>query len=78
MKISLKNKNKMYLSSKKSINENTYKTYRNEINRLLRLSERKYYQDILLSHKNNLRKTWQMLKDLLNKKEKNLFTNHIL
>ena len=37
---------------------------------LMRRVEREYYDKELLMHKNNLRKSWEILKDVINKKKK--------
>ena len=46
-----------------------YKLYRNMLNHLIRKTERKYYQDLLLENKSNLKKSWQILKGILNKRK---------
>ena len=44
-----------------------YKAYKNKLNHLLRISERKYYYDNFESVKGNLRSTWKLIKQVLNK-----------
>ena len=46
-----------------------YKRYRNKLNHLLRTAERKYYKDLILEHKSNLKKSWQILKMIINKRK---------
>ena len=38
--------------------------------RLLRRTERTYYDRLLIDNKNNLKKTWSIIKDVINKKKK--------
>ena len=63
-------KNKAYLLFKKCpnvTNEVLYKQYRSKVNSEMRLAERKYYQNRLENNKFNLKKIWQMLKDIIGK-----------
>ena len=49
--------------------ENTiaYKQFRNRLHTLLRNAEREYYKSRLDDNKSNLRKTWNILKEVINK-----------
>ena len=72
MKKSIKIKNKLFKKSKKSSNpehETKYKQYRNRLNKLLADAERKHYSEILNKNKNNLKKSWRILKEIINKKK---------
>ena len=40
------------------------------LTRLLRRTERTYYDRLLIDNKNNLKKTWSIIKDVINKKKK--------
>ena len=55
MKESIKVKNKLYININKRDNKEDklafYKLYRNKLNHILRITERKYYQDLLSEHK---------------------------
>ena len=55
-----KQKNKLYVTSTKGSNKEEkstqYKIYRNKIHHVLRSAERKYYHDLLVEHKSNLKK----------------------
>ena len=57
-----KQKNKLYVTSTKGSNKEEkstqYKIYRNKIHHVLRSAERKYYHDLLVEHKSNLKKSW--------------------
>ena len=71
LKESIKIKNKLYISRNRG-NETErrishYKTYRNKLHNLLRAAERQYYQDLLTKHKSNLKKSWQVIKMIINK-----------
>ena len=76
LKESIKIKNKLYISRNRG-NETErrishYKTYRNKLHHLLRAAERQYYQDLLTEHKSNLKKSWQVIKMIINKRKCNL------
>ena len=43
--------------------------HRYKLNHLIRKAERKYHQDILLENKSNLKKSWQILKGIMNKRK---------
>ena len=66
--ISIKHKQKLYLSH--FINGNTekrnfYKKYANKLNKIKFSSKQMYYQDELYKSKNNAFKTWKVIKSLL-------------
>ena len=72
MKCSIKHKNKLYAHYKKypsQSNKQLYKEYRNMLTRLLRRTERTYYDRLLIDNKNNLKKIWSIIKDVINKKK---------
>ena len=72
LKESIKIKNKLYVKSKRSNedeNVSFYKKYRSKLNQLIRTAERKHFHDILLEHKSNLRKSWQVIKAVINKRK---------
>ena len=50
-------------------NVSFYKKYRNKLNQLIRTAERKHFHDILLEHKSNLKKSWQVIKAVINKRK---------
>jgi hypothetical protein len=43
-----------------------YKLYKNKLNHLIRIAERKYYHDLLTENRNNLRKSWQAINEVIN------------
>ena len=70
---SIDNKNRLY---KKSVirspslsNERKYKTYKNKLNHLIRITKRKYYDTKFESAKNDLRTTWKLLNEVINKRK---------
>ena len=70
---SIKTKNKLYVKYLRRptlTNRLLYKQFRNKLNTLMRRVEREYYDKELLIHKNNLRKSWEIIKDVINKKKK--------
>ena len=44
-----------------------YKDFRNKTTALLRIPEKQYYQEQIIENKNNLRKTWVIIKQVINK-----------
>ena len=72
MKTSIKTKNKLYRRYKNTRNpehELQYKQYRNKLNKLLFEAEKDHYEKLLDEITNNLRKSWRILKDVINKKK---------
>ena len=70
LKKSIKIKNKLYavMCRKKTVyNENTYKNYQNKLHKLLKNAERSYYNEQILTNKNDIRKIWSMIKTIINK-----------
>ena len=75
---SIKKKNKIhkkYTRAKSEQNKtrlySEFKNYRNKINNLLKISKAKHYQAFFIEHKNNLFKTWQGIKSIININKKN-------
>ena len=69
----IRNKNKLYHKCKKipSVrNEIIYKTFRNKLNHVLKFAEKKYYKDFIISHRDNARKSWSVIKKIINKHRK--------
>ena len=65
LKQSIRKKNKlykMYLKIKSVQNELTYKSYRNKLHHILKVAEKKYY-----ANESNLKKTWNILKGMINR-----------
>ena len=70
---SIKTKNQLYVKYLRRptlTNHSLYKQFRNKLNILMRKVEREYYDKELLIHKNNLRKSWEIIKEVIKKKKK--------
>ena len=70
----IKKKNKLYYKSIKTklkSDDIIYKQYRNKLSKLLKAAEKKHYSDCLLRHKHNNKKTWSIIKDILNQNRRN-------
>ena len=71
LKASIKHKNKLYLISLKHptlYNISKYKQYKNKLISLLKIEEKHFYQSQIVQNKNNLRKVWTIVKEVINKK----------
>lgn len=69
---SIKIKNKLYVIFRKeptTCNEVIYKNYKRYLRKLLRKTEREYLHQQLTDNKNNLRKSWQIIKNVINKRK---------
>ena len=54
--------------------ENKYKIYINKLNKLIKVVDRDYYQDKFLYSATNIKKTWQIIKTILNKGNESVIT----
>ena len=74
---SIRVKNKLYkqfLKTNSNYYHSKYKFYRNRLNYLTKLSKRKYYSDYFLNNRNDSKKTWKGIKEIINPKNKGLHT----
>ena len=72
LKSSIKMKNRLYAIHLKHPTQNNttiYKNYKNRLNHILRNTERKYFQNQLQQSQNNLRNSWKIIKNIINKKK---------
>ena len=73
MRESIKLKNELYIIRNKGNTSDEsnerYRMYRNKFNHIFRSAERKYYQDLLIEHKANVKKSWQIIKGIINKRK---------
>ena len=72
LKRSIQTKNKLYhrkQKSKRLEHETICKKYRNKLNKLLLLVEKKHYEQRLEENKCNLKGSWRVLKDIIHKKK---------
>jgi hypothetical protein len=75
IKKSIKIKNRLYtIQAKRPTTENVrqYKKYKCDINRLMRIAERKHYNDLLQENQRNTRKLWGIIKEVINKKKQRI------
>ena len=69
LKNAIKHKNKLYKISMKydtSFNKITYTQYKNKLTTILRKTEKEYYKCLLETNKNNLKKTWSIIRSVIN------------
>ena len=70
LKDAIKKKNKLYkkyIKMPSCYNESVYKSYRNKLNTILKKSQKQHYSDLLAANKSNIKKTWQIMKNIVNK-----------
>jgi len=74
LKKSIKMKNKLYLKMLKNKTEETiakYRNYKSKLRKLLRITERKHYEQLIKENKCNSKKMWAIIKDVITKKRGN-------
>ena len=62
LRMSIKTKNELYYCYKRINcvkNEVKYKTYKSKLQKLLKVAEKQYYQELLMKYKNNMKKSWE-------------------
>ena len=72
MQKAIKKKNRLFRRYKKSKNpehEQIYKSFRNKLNGLLHNAEKDHYDQLLKKNQNNLKTSWRILKEVINKKK---------
>ena len=73
LRSSIRYKNKLYHKYKEipSVkNQTVYKSYRNKWNHVLKYAEKKCFRDCIISHKDNTRKSWSIIKKITNRHRK--------
>ena len=56
-----------------------YKTYKNKLTSILRITEQHYYSSILEKQKANVKETWKILNKVINKrKNKPTYSEHFI
>ena len=71
IKNSIKNKNILYLNYRKTPNSQKlkdYKKYKKRLNQIIRQEERQFYRQQIEKYKDDLKKSWSIIKDIINKK----------
>ena len=79
-KKSIKEKNGSFVTQAKQNDKKKVvycKKYRNNLNQLIRSAERKHYHDLLIEHKSNIKKSWQIIKPVINKRKYNYIQKEI-
>ena len=72
LKESIKRKNQLHAHSKQygdPVLQCYYKKYRNKLNQLIRTAERKHCHDLFIEYKSNIKKSWQIIKFVINKRK---------
>jgi hypothetical protein len=72
IKKSINRKNNMFISLRKKYSKDKelyYKQYKIRLNKIIKCAERQFYLETLDNHKNNLKKTWQIMNDILRKRK---------
>lgn len=72
LKQSIKRKNALYrkfLKSKKSSDKQNYIEYKRHLRAALRRAERAHYDQLFAQYKDNLRKSWGVIKEVINQKQ---------
>ena len=81
MKKSIKIKNKLYAIYKRNpteINLEVYKQYKQNLNKVLRKAEKLHYQNLLDENKNNLKKSWNVMKNIINCNKQKQYDNEFI
>ena len=73
IKNSISQKHKLYMKQLKFHNQSNitkYKKFRNKLNHVLRITERDYYQAKMKEYQSNLRKSWKIINEVINRKKR--------
>ena len=57
-----------YLKNPYGITNDRYKTFKNKLNHLIRISHKHYINNYLNNHYNDLKKSWELINNLLHRK----------
>ena len=81
LKKSIKIKNMLYIKAKRNYCKETldrYKRYKSKLSRLMKISERDYFNNKILSLKDNAKKTWSVIKNIINKQKAKRYTESFM
>ena len=70
---SIKQKNKLYLKFKKvssALNDESYNCYKRKLQQLMKVAEKQHYHDLLVEYSNDIKKSWVVIKSIINKNKK--------
>ena len=76
LRMTIKTKNELYYCYKRINcvkNEVKYKTNKSKLQKLLKVAEKQYYQELLMKYKNNTKKSWGIIKSIINKNKSHLY-----
>ncbi len=65
---------KQFLNSSNPQQEARYKLYKNKLNHLIRIAKRNYYDSKFIMAKDNLKETWKLINEVINKRKSRLST----
>ena len=57
---------------KSAFYEEYYKQYKSKLQQLMKMAEKKYYPDLILKYKNDMKSSWGLIKDIVNRNKKKL------
>ena len=60
-----------YIKRNTAQNQMQYKHYRNKLSHILKIAEKKHYTDLLNNNESILKKTWKIMKGIMNKNRSN-------
>ena len=60
---------KQFKQTKHQLIYDSYKIYRDLLNKLIRKSKKNYYRDLFVKHANNIKKTWKELNKILHRQK---------
>ena len=55
-----------------------YRRFRNRVNKMVMHAERDHYRDLIAENKDNMKKTWQILKEIINKNKKTSISSRFM
>ena len=81
MKKSIQTKNKLYFKSvshKTAYNKMQYAIFKSMHQKVMQAHEKTYYNDLISHNKNNMRKTWDVIKNVINRKKQKIKCSQFL
>ena len=78
MKQSIKMKNKLYAKSKRHpsfFNDSNYQCYKKTLQKVMRFAEREYYDQKFTEYRNNIVKSWKVIKEVINRSRKSTLSS---
>ena len=76
IKTSINNKNRLYrhyLKRRSNYSHCKYKSYRNKLNHLIKISKRNYYKEYFITNKSNIKEIWKGIRQIITLKSKGSF-----